>query len=86
MGAKIFFVDEANFGRMLTHSIGYGAYSAGQMGGSSPNPPMDGARIGEGGEEVTDATVRARIRGRLEVGRRSVGAIGGADSGLRWLW
>ena len=28
----------------------------------SPNPPMDGARIGEGGEEVTDATVRARIR------------------------
>ena len=28
----------------------------------SPNPPMDGARIAEGGEEVTDATVRARIR------------------------
>ena len=28
----------------------------------NPNPPMDGARIGEGGEEVTDATVRARIR------------------------
>ena len=27
-----------------------------------PNPPMDGARIAEGGEEVTDATVRARIR------------------------
>ena len=30
--------------------------------GLGPNPPMDGARIGEGGEEVTDATVRARIR------------------------
>ena len=30
--------------------------------GVSPNPPMDGARIAEGGEEVTDATVRARIR------------------------
>ena len=28
----------------------------------NPNPPMDGARIAEGGEEVTDATVRARIR------------------------
>ena len=28
----------------------------------SPNPPMDGARIGGRGEEVTDATVRARIR------------------------
>ena len=28
----------------------------------TPNPPMDGARIAEGGEEVTDATVRARIR------------------------
>ena len=28
----------------------------------NPNLPMDGARIGEGGEEVTDATVRARIR------------------------
>ena len=27
-----------------------------------PNPPMDGARIAEGGEEVTDAMVRARIR------------------------
>ena len=27
-----------------------------------PNPPMDGVRTLEGGEEVTDATVRARIR------------------------
>ena len=28
----------------------------------SPNPPMDGVRTLEGGEEVTDAMVRARIR------------------------
>ena len=36
----------------------------------NPNPPMDGARIAEGGEEVTDATVRTRIRvdWRLEGG------------------
>ena len=58
------------------------------LGDISPNPPMDGARIAEGGEEVTDATVRARIRvdWRLAGGLQSVGAIGGADSGLRWLW
>ena len=35
-----------------------------------PNPPMDGGRIAGGGEEVTDATVRTRIRvdWRLAVG------------------
>ena len=37
---------------------------------------MDGARIAEGGEEVTDATVRARIRVDWRLAR-SVGAIGG---------
>ena len=39
------------------------ACGLGQQGVTlNPNPPMDGARIAEGGEEVTDATVRARIR------------------------
>ena len=32
MGAKIFFVDEANFRADADSVSGYGAYSAGQMG------------------------------------------------------
>ena len=51
----------------------------------TPNPPMDGVRTLERGEEVTDATVRARIR----VNWRLVavaGAFGGADGDLQWLW
>ena len=38
----------------------------------SPNPPMDGARIAEGGEEVTDATVRARNRYSMEHRDRTI--------------
>ena len=51
----------------------------------TPNPPMDGVRTLEGGEEVTDAMVRARIR--VGEGLAAVsGVFGGADGGLQWLW
>ncbi len=51
----------------------------------SPNPPMDGVRTLEGGEEVTDATVRARIRvdGRLAAVCRR---FWGRRWRLQWLW
>ena len=42
----------------------------------SPNPPMNGVRTLEGGEEVTDGMVRARIRvdeGLAAVCRRFLG-------------
>ena len=46
---------------------------------------MDGVRTAEGGEGVTEAMVRARIRvdGRLAA---VAGAFGGADGCLQWLW
>ena len=50
----------------------------------SPNPPMDGARTGEGGKGVTGAIIRARIRvdGRLAGGLQALlGAPMGAYSG-----
>ena len=50
----------------------------------SPNPPMDGARTGEGGKGVTGAMIRARIRvdGRLAGGLQALlGAPMSACSG-----
>ena len=52
--------------------------------GFSPNPPMDGARTGEGGKGVTGAMIRARIRvdGRLAGGLQALlGAPMSACSG-----
>ena len=52
--------------------------------GLSPNPPMDGARTGEGGKGVTGAMIRARIRvdGRLAGGLQALlGAPMSACSG-----
>ena len=49
-----------------------------------PNPPMDGARTGEGGKGVTGAMIRARIRvdGRLAGGLQALlGAPMSACSG-----
>ena len=50
----------------------------------TPNPPMDGARTGEGGKGVTGAMIRARIRvdGRLAGGLQALlGAPMSACSG-----
>ena len=52
--------------------------------GLSPNPPMDGARTGEGGKGVRGAMIRARIRvdGRLAGGLQALlGAPMSACSG-----
>ena len=52
--------------------------------GFSPNPPMDGARTGEGGKGVTGAMIRARTRvdGRLAGGLQALlGAPMSACSG-----
>ena len=47
---------------------------------------MDGVRTAEGGEGVTGTMIRGSNLGRREVGGRSVGAFGGTDGGLQWLW
>ena len=55
-----------------------------KQAGLSPNPPMDGARTGEGGKGVTGAMIRARIRvdGRLAGGLQALlGAPMSACSG-----
>ena len=55
-----------------------------KSGSFSPNPPMDGARTGEGGKGVTGAMIRARIRvdGRLAGGLQALlGAPMSACSG-----
>ena len=54
------------------------------LGRLNPNPPMDGARTGEGGKGVTGAMIRARIRvdGRLAGGLQALlGAPMSACSG-----
>ena len=55
-----------------------------ENGELNPNPPMDGARTGEGGKGVTGAMIRARIRvdGRLAGGLQALlGAPMSACSG-----
>ena len=51
----------------------------------NPNPPMDGARIAEGGVKKLQTRRSGLEFGWIGGWRRSAGAFGGADGGPQWL-